>query len=223
VKVVLGIGNPGRKYTATRHNVGFRVVDRVAASLGTDVRKRRLKGLLGEGSSRGERLLLVKPQTFVNLSGECARAVIDYYGAGIDSLLVVTDDVNLPLGRLRCRRGGSSGGHNGLDSIIQHLGTKDFARLRMGVGRPACAAEAASSRRRPETGPEDELVGHVLGRFSEEERHVADEAEARAAEAVLVWAESGVEECQNRFNRPEDPAGPQGAAGGPPDGEKEKP
>ncbi|MHC4249327.1 MAG: aminoacyl-tRNA hydrolase [Planctomycetota bacterium] len=210
MKVVLGIGNPGRKYTATRHNVGFRVVDRLAASLGTDVRKRRLKGLLGEGSSGGERLLLVKPQTFVNLSGECARAVIDYYGAGIDSLLVVTDDVNLPLGRLRCRRGGSSGGHNGLDSVIQHLGTKDFARLRVGVGRP-------------ERGPEDELVGHVLGRFSEDERHVADEAEARAAEAVLVWAESGVEECQNRFNRPEDPAGSQGAAGGPPDGEKEKP
>jgi PTH1 family peptidyl-tRNA hydrolase len=196
VKVVLGIGNPGRRYTPTRHNVGFRVVDRVAAILGTDVRKRRLKGLLGEGSSGGGRLLLVKPQTFVNLSGECARAVIDYYGAGIDSLLVVTDDVNLPLGMLRCRRGGSSGGHNGLDSIIQHLGTKEFARLRMGVGRPETGPETG-----PEDGPEDELVGHVLGRFSREERDLADEAEARAAEAVLVWAEHGVEECQNRFNR----------------------
>lgn len=211
MKVVLGIGNPGREYAVTRHNIGFRVIDRVAASIGVEVRKRKLKGLLGEGSSGGERLLLVKPQTFVNLSGECARAVIDYFGAGIDSLLVVTDDVNLPLERLRCRRGGSSGGHNGLDSVIQHLGTKDFARLRVGVGRPGAGAE------------DGELVGHVLGRFSEEERAVADRAEARAAEAVLVWAESGVEECQNRFNRSEDPTGQQGAAGGPPECEKEKP
>jgi len=193
VKVVLGIGNPGREYEATRHNVGFRVVDRVAASVGVEVRRRKFKGLLGEGLSGRERLLLVKPQTFVNLSGECARAVIDYFGVEVDSLLVVSDDVNLPLGRLRCRGGGSSGGHNGLDSLIQHLGTPDFARLRVGVGRP-------ESEFQSEDGSGD-LVGHVLGRFSEEERPVAARAEARAAEAVLVWAEDGMDECQNRFNR----------------------
>lgn len=193
MKVVLGIGNPGREYEATRHNVGFRVVDRVAASVGVEVRRRKFKGLLGEGMSGRERLLLVKPQTFVNLSGECARAVIDYFGVEVDSLLVVSDDVNLPLAGLRCRRGGSSGGHKGLDSLIQHLGTPDFARLRVGVGRPMSGPEA-------EQGTGD-LVGHVLGRFSEEERPVAARAEARAAAAVLVWAESGLEECQNRFNR----------------------
>jgi len=193
VKVVLGIGNPGREYEATRHNVGFRVVDRVAASVGVDVRKRKLKGLLGEGFAGRERLLLVKPQTFVNLSGECARAVIDYFGVEVDSLLVVSDDVNLPLGGLRCRRGGSSGGHKGLDSMTQHLGTPDFARLRVGVGRPESESQS-------EDGAGD-LVGHVLGRFSEEERAVAARAEADAAEAVLLWAESGMEECQNRFNR----------------------
>jgi PTH1 family peptidyl-tRNA hydrolase len=217
VKVVLGIGNPGREYAATRHNVGFRVVDRVGTAIGVEVKKRKLKGLVGGGQAGGERMLLVKPQTYVNLSGECARALIDYYDAGVDSLLVVTDDVNLPLGRLRCRRGGSSGGHNGLDSMIQHLGTKDFARLRVGVGRP---------RRGPEENGEDEggeLAGHVLGRFSEGERDLAERAEARAAEAVLVWAASGVEECQNRFNRPEDEAGPRGVADEPPEGEKEKP
>lgn len=136
MKVVLGIGNPGRKYSATRHNVGFRVIDRVAGALGVEVRKRKLKGLLGEGAAEGERLLLVKSQTYVNLTGECARAVLDYFGAGVDSLLVVTDDVNLPLGALRCRGAGSSGGHNGLESVIRHLGTQEFARLRVGVGRP---------------------------------------------------------------------------------------
>ncbi len=209
MKVVLGIGNPGREYAATRHNVGFRVIDRVAASLAVEVRKRKFKGLLGEGSSGGERVLLVKPQTFVNLSGECARAVLDYFGAEVDSLLVVTDDVNLSLGRLRCRSGGSSGGHNGLESMVQHLGTRDFARLRVGVGRPETEA--------------GELADHVLGRFSEQERQAADQAESRAADAVLVWARSGIEECQNRFNRPEDVDGPHGAAGGAPEGEKEKP
>ena len=214
---MLGIGNPGREYAATRHNVGFRVIDRVGATIAVEVTKRKLKGLLGTGQAGGRRMLLVKPQTYVNLSGECARAVIDYYDVGVDSLLVVTDDVNLPLGRLRCRRGGSSGGHNGLDSMIQHLGTRDFARLRVGVGRP---------RRGPGGDEEDEggeLAGHVLGRFSDEERAMAERAEASAAEAVLVWAASGVEECQNRFNRSEDQADPRGAADESPEGEKEKP
>ena len=192
MKVVLGIGNPGREYEATRHNVGFRVVDRVAASVGVEVKKRKFKALLGEGMSDGERLLLVKPQTFVNLSGESARAVIDYFGVGVDSLLVVTDDVNLPLGTVRCRPGGSSEGHNGLDSVIQHLGTSEFARLRVGVGRPEAGYETE--------GGEGKLVGHVLGRFSEEEKPVAAQAEAGAAEAVLVWVGSGLEECQNLFN-----------------------
>lgn len=211
MKVVLGIGNPGRKYSATRHNVGFRVIDRVAGALGVEVRKRKLKGLLGEGAAEGERLLLVKSQTYVNLTGECARAVLDYFGAGVDSLLVVTDDVNLPLGALRCRGAGSSGGHNGLESVIRHLGTQEFARLRVGVGRPE-----------GETGG-DELVDHVLGRFVEAETLEADRSEARAAEAVIVWVRSGVEECQNRFNRPGAPGGGLPGADGPAEGEKGKP
>ncbi len=196
VKVVLGIGNPGSEYASTRHNVGWRVVERLALSLGVELRKKgKLRGLVGRGTVGSQSVLLVKPETYVNLSGECARAVTDYYGVGTDSLLVVADDVNLELGQLRCRRSGSAGGHNGLESIIRHLGTEDFARLRVGVGR------GRSSR------AEGDLVGHVLGLFSPEERPVAERAEARAEAAATDWVRSGVEVCMNEYNGPAEPDG----------------
>jgi PTH1 family peptidyl-tRNA hydrolase len=221
VKIVIGIGNPGRDYEATRHNVGFRVLDRVARALGTDIRRRKFRGRVGDAMYGGaggerERVILAKPETYVNLSGECARQVVDFYGAPIESLLVVLDDVNLPLGQLRCRRGGSSGGHKGMKSLIRHLGTEDFARLRVGVGRPGQRAtevtesteaggsvnsvssviSVASRSREAEGG----LVGHVLGDFSREEASTAEAAEDRAAQAVLDWILNGVEHCMNTFN-----------------------
>jgi len=192
VKIVLGIGNPGREHARTRHNAGWRVVDLVASRAGLERWRRRFAGLVGEVTLAGERVLLVKPETFVNLSGECARAAVDYTGAGPGSLLVVCDDANLPLGVLRCRPGGSSGGHKGLDSIAAHLGTESFARLRIGVGRPAGGGD---------------LAPHVLGTFSSEEEPLAMAAEARAADAVLEWVGSGIEMCMNKFNGPVRPAG----------------
>ncbi len=189
LRIVLGIGNPERKYEATRHNAGFRVVDRLSRDQGIEIRRGRHGGLMGAGDIEGVRVLLVKPRTYVNLTGECARAVLDYHNAGPGEFLVVADDVNLELGQLRCRASGSHGGHNGLRSIIQHLGTEEFARLRVGVGRPV-------------GGPG--LVGHVLGAFSPEERPVIERAEARAAEAVVEWVVNGVEACMNRFNGPEE-------------------
>lgn len=191
MKVVLGIGNPGREYENTRHNTGWRVVDMVAARAGLEHWRRRFSGLAGELTLRGEKVLLLKPETFVNLSGESAREALAYTGAGPEQLLVVADDVNLPLGVLRCRRGGSSGGHKGLESIISCLGTDAFARLRVGVGRPE--------------GSKD-LVSHVLGDFSEEEKAIARRTEERAADAVLEWINSGIEACMNRFNGPVDHA-----------------
>ena len=198
MKIVLGMGNPGREYASTRHNVGWRVADGVASLLEPPAEfrgRRRFKGSLGEGVARGpegdERVLLVKPETFVNLSGECARAVADYYRVEAESFLVVADDVNLPLAQIRCRRGGSSGGHKGLESIIRHLGTEAFPRLRVGVGRPGC--EAADSR-------EGGLTGHVLGPFSREEAPLARRAEERAADAVMAWVRSGIEVCMDRYN-----------------------
>ena len=231
MKVVLGIGNPGRKYEGTRHNVGHRVVDRAAAALGAEMKRRRHGGLVGEaapgGRAGGERVVLVKPATYVNLSGECARAVLDYHGAGPESLLVVADDVNLPLGEIRARRSGSSGGHKGLLSVAAHLGTEEFARLRVGVGRPPAATAERGTRNaergtvppspRGESGVEGEvgdLVGHVLGVFSREERELMDAAEARAAEAAVEWALRGIDACMNRFNGPAPGSGRPGADGG---------
>jgi PTH1 family peptidyl-tRNA hydrolase len=210
VKIVLGIGNPGREYASTRHNVGWRVADGVAALLSPAAefrRKRRFKGLLGEGVAHGpggdERVLLVKPETFVNLSGECARTVADYYRVEAASLLVVADDVNLPLAQIRCRRGGSSGGHKGLESVIRHLGTEAFPRLRVGVGRPRVASGSGDARRgggEAADSREGGLTGHVLGAFSKEEAPLARRAEERAAEAVMAWVRDGIEVCMDRYN-----------------------
>ena len=202
---MVGVGNPGREYEATRHNVGFRVLDRVAEVLGVEIRRRKFRGLVGDATHGSERVILVKPKTYVNAAGECARQVIGFYDAPIESFLAVLDDVNLPLGTVRCRRGGSSGGHNGLKSLIRHLGTDDFARLRVGVGRPGGQGAAGGET-------EDDLVGHVLGTFSREGAPVAEATEGHAAEAVLDWVLNGVEHCMNEFNRsprsratPEDP------------------
>jgi PTH1 family peptidyl-tRNA hydrolase len=150
-------------------------------------------------------VLLVKPETFVNLSGESARAVADYYRVEAESVLVVADDVNLPLAQIRCRRGGSSGGHKGLESIIRHLGTEAFPRLRVGVGRPRAASGSPSGDTRRGGGEaadsrEGGLTGHVLGAFSREEAPLARRAEERAAEAVMAWVRSGIEVCMDRYN-----------------------
>jgi peptidyl-tRNA hydrolase, PTH1 family len=183
MKVVLGIGNPGREYEGTRHNVGFDVVDRLAAADRIEVVKRRFDALTGEGTIQGERVLLMKPQTFVNLSGQSARQALDFYKLAPSDVLVVCDDANLPTGRLRFRRDGSSGGHNGLESIIAHLGGEAFPRLRIGIGRR-----------------DDDLVDHVLGRFSKAERAAMEEASIDAMRGIELWIARGIETCMNEFN-----------------------
>ncbi len=216
MKIVLGIGNPGREYEGTRHNVGYRVLDRVAAALGTEIRRRKFRGLVGDGyaahgsAAREERperehVILVKPQTYVNATGECARLAVDFYGVPAESFLAVLDDVNLPLGLARIRRDGSSGGHNGMRSLIRHLGTEGFARLRVGVGRPDREADGQTGGGRNASAQSEAaggLVRHVLGTFSREEVPIVEAAEGRAAEAVLDWALNGVEHCMNELNRP---------------------
>lgn len=183
MKVVVGIGNPGREYAGTRHNVGFDVVDALACADGIEVTKRRFDALTGEGMVARERVMLVKPQTFVNLSGIAVRQSLDFYKLPPGDLLVVCDDANLPLGKIRFRREGSSGGHNGLESIVAHLGTEAFARLRIGIGREG-----------------RDLVDHVLGRFSKAERAVMDETMIDAMRGVGVWLTRGIDACMNEFN-----------------------
>lgn len=189
VKLIVGLGNPGSSYRGTRHNVGFEVVDEVARrwnlvfqSAPADAVLARSYGISGDGPPA----ILLKPLTYMNRSGFAVGAVQRYYRIELSDLLVVTEDVNMPLGRLRARRQGSAGGHNGLRSIIEELGTEQFSRVRLGVGRGD---------------PRQGLSSRVLSRFEADERSVVDEAVRRAAEAIVLFTESGVDSVMNRFNR----------------------
>ncbi len=185
MKLIVGLGNPGLKYRRTRHNLGYRVVEALAEQREGRFRRGRFNGLEAEVLLGKERVLLVKPLTFMNLSGECVAAALRYYQTPLEDLLVVFDDVNLDLGRLRLRPGGSAGGHNGLESIIKHLHTEAFSRLRLGVGRP------------PEW---MDMMSYVLGVFPKNEQKPIQEALDRAVLAAETWAYYGIDEAMNRFN-----------------------
>lgn len=184
--IVVGLGNPAPKYEHTRHNVGFEVIDRLCAKYDIAVDTKKFKGLLGKGMIGSQKAVLVKPMTFMNLSGECVREVMDFYKEEIDHLIVVCDDVNLPLGQLRIRGKGSAGGHNGLKNIILHCNSQDFTRVRVGVG---------------EKGPHEDLADYVLGHFHGAEKAYMDEAFDEAAEAVYTLLNSDLNTAMNRFNR----------------------
>jgi PTH1 family peptidyl-tRNA hydrolase len=184
MKVVVGLGNPGSRYHGTRHNVGFAVVDLLAQSPHAGrFQASRFQAQVAELLEDAEKVLLVKPETFMNLSGRSVRQIVDFYQLPLTDLLVVCDDIALPLGKLRVRAKGTHGGHNGLRDIQNHLGTTEYARLRMGVGAP-----------------DEDAVDHVLGRFRPSERPVIDEAVQQAAQAVVVWVHQGIQECMNQFN-----------------------
>ena len=183
LKVVVGLGNPGSRYHGTRHNVGFAVIDGLAAAPSCGRFQSRFQAQVAELVEDGQKVLLVKPETFMNLSGRCVRQIVDYYQVELPDLLVVCDDINLPLGKLRVRARGTHGGHNGLRDIQSHLGTTEYARLRIGVDAPG-----------------DDAVDHVLGRFRPSERPIIDDAVGLAVQAVAVWLTQGLDACMNRFN-----------------------
>ncbi len=186
MKLVVGLGNPGRRYQATRHNIGFAVADdlaRRAAVVFEHSRANALSARVGTGPSS---VLLVKPLTMMNLSGEAVAGLAHFFKIDAPDILVVADDVNLPLGRLRLRARGSAGGHNGFKSIIGMLGTDEFPRLRIGVGRGD---------------PRRELADHVLAMFDKDESPDVEESVARAADAVECFIAEGIEAAMNRFNR----------------------
>lgn len=188
MKLIVGLGNPGKKYVGTRHNVGFDVVDRLGARWDIDLRTERFQGYFGAGSFRGQRVALVKPLTFVNLSGQAVVNVGRFYKLELDDFLVIVDDLALPVGQLRLRRRGSSGGHNGLQDISNRLGSTAWCRLRVGIGEPI-----------------GDSVSWVLGRFHDSERAPMASAIERAVEAVECWLTDGVELSMTRFNG-EDPS-----------------
>ena len=180
---VFGLGNPGRKYVGTRHNVGFEVVDRLAEELGVSVWRRRFRARVSEARIGSEKLLLVKPQTYMNESGRSVQAAVAWNRLGLEDIFVVCDHLDLECGKFRIRRKGSSGGHNGLESIADALGTTEFARLRIGIGRPP-----------------SEAIDYVLSRFTCAQCDIVARAVENAADAVKCWANEGIEACMNRFN-----------------------
>lgn len=180
------LGNPGKDYELTRHNIGFMTADELSRREGIKINKLRYRALTGEIRVDGQRVLVLKPQTYMNLSGESVKLAGGFYKIPPERVLVVSDDVALPLGKLRIRAGGSAGGHNGLKNIIAHLGTDQFPRIRVGVGAPAH--------------PDHEMIDWVIGRFTPQEMKVVDEAVARAADAARTVIAHGVSEAQNRFN-----------------------
>ena len=184
--VIVGLGNPGREYKNSRHNVGFDVIEKLAQQEHIDVLEKKHKAVIGKGFVAGEKCILAKPQTFMNLSGESVRLLLDYYK--VDStaeLIVISDDVSLDLGQIRIRKKGSAGGHNGLKNIIAHMGHDTFIRVKVGVGE------------KPEG---HDLVDHVLGHFTGPEREVMDEAIERAADAVRAIIAEGPDAAMNKFN-----------------------
>jgi PTH1 family peptidyl-tRNA hydrolase len=184
MKIVVGLGNPGSRYVGTRHNVGYAVLDSLASGPGVSRSRAAFQSQLAELMEDNEKILLVKPETFMNLSGRAVRQVVDFYNLPLTDLLVICDDFNLPLGKLRVRARGTHGGHNGLRDIQNHLSTTEYARLRIGVDAPQ----------------QEVAIDHVLGRFRPSERPIIDDAIARAAQAVLVWVRRGVAACMNEFN-----------------------
>ena len=186
MKIIIGLGNPGAKYAGTRHNMGFAVIDELAERHGIRVDSPRHKGLCGSGMIGGQKVLLVKPQTFMNNSGECARPVMDYYHLAPEEVLVIVDDIALDVGRIRVRGKGSTGGHNGLKSLIQYLGSGDFPRVRLGVGAKP---------------PQMDLADYVLGHFPTVDLAAVRESVKTAADAAELWAAEGTEAAMNRFNK----------------------
>ena len=183
--LIVGLGNPTREYDRTRHNVGFDTLDVLAEELNTSIGENKFKGCCAKGVIGGEKVILLKPQTFMNLSGESVRAAADFYKIDPEHIIVIYDDISLEVGQLRIRSKGSAGGHNGIKNIIAHLGTQEFPRIKVGVGAKP---------------PRMDLADYVLSRFSAEDRVKMEEAFKEAVQAVQVMITEGDQAAMNRFN-----------------------
>ncbi len=184
--LIAGLGNPGKEYENTRHNVGFMLIDALAAKYGISVSEKKHKAIIGKGVIDGQKVILAKPQTYMNLSGESLREIVDYYHLDSEEeVIVISDDISLDPGQIRIRKKGSAGGHNGLKNIILHLGTEGFSRIKMGVG---------------EKPKQFDLKDWVLGHFAGEDKKNLDEAIANAMEALLLMMSDRTDDAMNRYN-----------------------
>lgn len=185
--IIAGLGNPTKEYEHTRHNVGFDTIDCIADQYGISINEKKHRALVGKGMIEGQKVILLKPQTFMNLSGESIRAAVDFYKVDEkEELIVIYDDISLPPGQLRIRKKGSAGGHNGIKNIIAHLGHDTFMRIKVGVGEKPDGYD---------------LADYVLGHFSKEDRAIMDDAFKEAAEAVKMMITDGPDAAMNAFNK----------------------
>lgn len=186
MKCIVGLGNPGRKYANTRHNVGFMVIDELLQQNGWKLDKKKFKGEYAMEVFAGEKVIFLQPQTYMNLSGESVRPLMDYYNISVDDLLVIYDDLDLPAGKIRLRAKGGHGGHNGMRSLIDHLGTKEFKRIRFGVGRPVTSMA---------------VVDYVLSGFAKNEEQIISDSIRTAKDACEAWlAGKSFLEVMNEYN-----------------------
>lgn len=181
--LVVGLGNPGDKYDGTRHNIGFEAIDYISSKYNIDVTRVKFKGVIGEGFIGGEKVILLKPTTYMNLSGESVREAMSFYKLTEEDIVIIYDDISLEVGKIRIREKGSAGGHNGIKSIISNINTDVFPRIKIGVGQP--------------TG---DLVSHVLGRFSKEEAEDLKEVVEVSSKAVEIIMKSGTKDAMNKLN-----------------------
>ncbi|MCW1970128.1 MAG: aminoacyl-tRNA hydrolase [Anaerolineae bacterium] len=184
-RVIVGLGNPGKQYAGNRHNVGFHVVDHLAEKYGLKFNKMLNRGIAAIGEIEGRRVVLLKPQTFMNESGVCVAPTFKFYKANPSHLLVIYDELDIPFAQLRLRKSGSAGGHNGMRSIITKIATQDFPRLRVGIGRPPGRKDAAA---------------HVLEDFTRDEAAAMRDVHDRAVEGIVLWLNEGIDKVMNKVN-----------------------
>lgn len=185
MKCIIGLGNPGKKYENTRHNIGFMAIDALSETMGIDLSQQKFKSHYGAGYVNGEKVMLVKPQTFMNLSGEGVRPLIDYYKIDIEDILVLYDDLDLPVGHLRLRQKGSGGGHNGMKSLSQHLGTQNFKRIRIGIDRPS---------------QDTPVVKYVLSKFPKSDAVILDKVIKTTVDACNAFITKNFQDVMTQYN-----------------------
>jgi len=192
MKLIVGLGNPGRGYANNRHNVGFVCLNHFARKQGIRFDRKQGKARIGTGEVAGSKVLLARPQTYMNLSGQSVSRLMKKFNINLNDLLIIHDDLDLPLGKIRLRHGSSSGGHKGIDSIISSLGSQDFTRLRVGIGRPATEGLAETS--------EADIIAYVLSNFTSEEKQIVVQVIPRASEAIYCLLSQGLVAAMNKYN-----------------------
>ena len=185
MKIIVGLGNPGKEYEKTRHNAGYRVLDKVADKLGIDVNKSKFKGIYGSKGMLDRKVILCKPTTYMNLSGDCVIELLKYYKADVEDLIVIYDDIDIDVGKIRIKPSGSPGTHNGMKDITKKIGSKDFIRVRIGTGKPS---------------DDRDLADYVLGKFDKSEEKIIEDTIEKASDAVLDIINNGIQDAMNKYN-----------------------